>query len=62
MSSAIASRLSGRSISAVRPWACKSTAITCRAFESAGRISANMSVAPTPPCSRISGCPVPWIS
>src|SRR5437870_11894848 len=38
ISSAIASRLSGRSMSAVRPWACKSTAITRRVFESNGRI------------------------
>ena len=37
MSSAIASKVIGRLISAVRPWACKSAAITCRPCESTGR-------------------------
>ena len=61
-SSPSASRDSGRSMSAVRPWPCNSTAITRRFFARSSRFAPNVSTEPNAPCNRISGSPLPWTS
>ena len=62
MSSAMSRTSSGRSMSAVRPCPCRSTAMTWWRSASAGRIGPNISPDPSPPCSRISGRPAPCVS
>ena len=62
MSSAMKRMSIGRSMSAVRPCPCRSGAMTWWCPASAGRIGPNISPDPSPPCSKISGRPEPWVS
>jgi len=59
---AISSTLNGRSMSAVRPWPCRSTAMTCRPWASAARSARTSRSRRGRQCSRTSGRPVPAIS
>jgi hypothetical protein len=55
--------LRGRSMSAVWPWACCSTAITCRLLASDGMIPPKSTpMVERLPWSRTSGRPLPWTS
>ena len=62
MSSAMSRTSIGRSMSAVRPCPCRSTAMTRWRSLSAGRTGPNISPDPSPPCSKISGRPAPRVS
>ncbi len=62
MSSAINSKRSGRSMSAVCPCPCSSTPMTRRAAASCGTSSPIASMVMKPPGSSTSGCPLPCIS
>ena len=62
MSSAMSVFRIGRSMSAVRPWPCRSTAITWWWSARVGMIGPNISPDPSPPCSRINGRPDPCVS
>ena len=62
MSSAMSRMSIGRSMSAVRPCPCRSGAMTWWFVGERGMIGPNISPDPSPPCSRISGRPVPCVS
>jgi len=62
MSSPIVVKLIGRSVSAVRPWPCISTAITCHVFASGSTHPCISPIVVNPPWIRTSGSPSPWIS